>query len=102
MNNLDEIDIFEEVDLGDESDSLESSVSLGDAPPEHLCDVVIAFQYLGLAKQNALECMQELARRRTDGDQFDFEKYISEEMNKLPKITENASLFNAILPLSKL
>jgi len=56
---------------------------------EKLADVIVTFRYLGCFKEEAIVSMKELARRRSLGDTFDFESYISTESAKLPKITIN-------------
>jgi hypothetical protein len=51
-----------------------------------LCDMIICHRYLGFNKEIAVACMEELGRRRINGDQFDFEGYIEREFRNLPKI----------------
>ena len=51
-----------------------------------LCDIIICHRYLGFNKEIAVACMEELGRRRINGDQFDFEEYIDREFRNLPKI----------------
>ena len=67
---------------------------------EKLADIVVLYQYLGLYENNAVEAMQELAQRREGGDKFDYEIYITNQLNALPKIDfkipQFSSLFNLI------
>lgn len=52
---------------------------------EALAANVVAYRSLSLNKNFAKKCMTELAKRKLKGDEFDYEKFISEELNKLPK-----------------
>ena len=54
-----------------------------------LCDIIIAYRYLGLMKDEAVLAMQELADRRAKGDTFEFEKYIDEKYKELPDFKQN-------------
>lgn len=91
-------DIFD-IDLGDDfttEDPIDAFTFNGDISVltnEHLCDVIIAFQYLGVAKEHAVDCMNELALRRQNGNMFSFEDYIRSEFEKLPKF--NASIMDS-------
>jgi len=58
---------------------------IGQMTSQVLAAYVVAYQALGLNKEFATLCMQELGRRRSLGDDFEFEKFISEEMEKIPK-----------------
>lgn len=51
-----------------------------------LCDIVIAYRYLGMFKNIYKLCMQELGKRRAGGDLFDFEQYIENNLETMPKI----------------
>jgi hypothetical protein len=53
---------------------------------EKLCEMVVSDRYLGFNREAAILCMQELSNRRINGDVFNFEDYIEEEFNKLPKL----------------
>jgi hypothetical protein len=55
-------------------------------PNEQLCEVIVAFRYLGTLKEEAILAMTELAERRTNGDIFEYEKRIEEILQSLPKI----------------
>jgi hypothetical protein len=89
MPNEDDLDISD--DIGDiememMDERLINAVRLDDLSAQELCDVVVAFRYLGVFRERAVQCMEELARRRTIGDTFDFEKYIEETVKNLPVI----------------
>jgi hypothetical protein len=51
-----------------------------------LCDIIICDRYLGFNPELATACMEELGRRRSAGDTFDFEEYIEREYKALPKL----------------
>lgn len=61
------------------------------ASSEKLAAQVVAFRALGWNPDGATQCMIELCRRREQGDDFDFEKYIEEESKKIPTL-QNAGL----------
>lgn len=68
-----------------------------------LCDLIINYRYLGLFRELYVASMEELSKRRQNGDNFDFEKYIEENLNKLPKITLQVdNLYGALEQLRKL
>jgi len=52
---------------------------------EVLAAHIVAYKVLGLNKEFAVFCMQELANRRGKGDTFDFESYIELNVQKMPK-----------------
>lgn len=49
-----------------------------------LCDIIVSSRYLGILQDTAVLCMEELAIRRSNGDEFDYETYIAEITKKLP------------------
>lgn len=59
---------------------------LEQAQSEALAAHVVLYKVLGLYKDSALACMAELARRRKNGEDFDYENFIEVEIKKLPKI----------------
>lgn len=52
---------------------------------EALAAHVVAYRVLGIQKDFAVHCMQELSRRKDTGDLFDFEQYIEANVQKMPK-----------------
>jgi len=54
-----------------------------------LADMVITYRYLGLYKEASILAMEELGKRRASGDDFDFETYIAEKIETLPKLDTN-------------
>jgi hypothetical protein len=67
-------------------DLVDFRVKLGTVVATKLCEIIVANRYLGIMKDEAILCMQELARRRGLGDDFEFEKYIVALQEKLPKL----------------
>jgi hypothetical protein len=64
---------------------------------ERLCEVVVAYRYLGTMREEALLAMEELAERRVGGDEFLFEQRIDELLKDLPKINMDLNqVFNQI------
>ena len=53
---------------------------------EKLCEIIVAYRYLGIMKDQAIAAMEELATRRTNGDQFQYEARINDLMRELPSI----------------
>lgn len=53
---------------------------------QKLCEMIVCDRYFGCYREVAIICMEELSKRRAGGDDFDFEKYIDECLEKLPKI----------------
>jgi hypothetical protein len=54
---------------------------------ETLCAHIVAYKFLGVNRQMAIKCMQEIALRKNKGDVFDYDGFINEELRKLPKPT---------------
>lgn len=70
-----------------ENDSQENinNTDIKSAPSEGLAAYIVAYKVLGIGKDLALMCMEELAIRRKDGDGFEFESYIDQNIEKMPK-----------------
>lgn len=49
-----------------------------------LCEMIVCDRYLGFDKEITVFCMEELARRRNNGDNFKFEEYIENSKKELP------------------
>lgn len=58
-------------------------------PVKKLCEIIVTARYLGSMKTEAISCMEELARRRSEGETFDYESFIETEVKKLPNIQIN-------------
>jgi hypothetical protein len=54
-----------------------------------LCEIIVCDRYLGINHSFSTACMEELSRRRDNGDTFSFEDYIEEQLNSLPKLEIN-------------
>ncbi len=54
---------------------------------EKLCDIIVCERYFDMNQNDiVISCMEELSKRRSDGSEFNFEKYISKNFNELPKL----------------
>jgi len=51
---------------------------------QKLCEMIICDRYFGCYRDIAIMCMTELASRRVNGDDFQFEKVIDEGYKQLP------------------
>ncbi|MCK9567634.1 hypothetical protein M0R72_01630 [Candidatus Pacearchaeota archaeon] len=74
---------------------------------ESLAAIVISNRILGLYSDEAKVCMSELLRRREDdGDSFEFEKYINDQIEIVnglnDKSREGNGLINLISSLSSI
>ena len=56
---------------------------------------LVIYKALGIDREFALACMEELATRRKNGDDFEYESFIEEELAKIPD-------FKNILDLKKI
>lgn len=66
-------------------ETLQKHLDILAAPSDSLAAVVVCYKTLGLDRDGALICMSELSRRRGLGEEFDFEKFIETEIQKIPK-----------------
>ena len=53
---------------------------------QKLCDMIVCDRYFNIEKKISNFCMEELARRRINGDNFDFENYIDITYCELPQL----------------
>jgi hypothetical protein len=53
-----------------------------------LAAYVVIYRALGINKELALLCMQQLCKRRSDGDSFEYEGFIEDELAKFPRAVE--------------
>lgn len=58
---------------------------------EALAANVVVYKSLGLHKDFAIKCMEELAIRRSKGDTFDYDKFIEDELKKIPNFKDNVA-----------
>lgn len=49
-----------------------------------LCEMIVCDRYFGCYKDMAALCMEELSKRRQEGDNFNFEEVINNSMKELP------------------
>lgn len=61
----------------------EKKLVLTSGPSECLAAIVAVYKSLGMSKDLAIFCMQELARRRILGEEFAYENYIEIETKKI-------------------
>lgn len=81
---------------------LNFKIKIGTVNSERLCEIIVSNRYLGIMKEEAIVCMWELSRRRVLGDDFGFEKFISNLYDTLPKFkinTDNIFRYSGITGL---
>jgi hypothetical protein len=62
-----------------------------------LADVIVMSRYIGIYKDLAISAMEELSARRSNGNNFNYEEYINDNFNKLPKINFSIPSLNNII-----
>jgi hypothetical protein len=85
------------IDLDDDLEDLEYSpvpiekikLKLPSYTNEKLCEIIVCDRYFGCFKEMAVICMEELAVRRSNGNDFKFEDYIEKALSTLPKLNLN-------------
>lgn len=55
------------------------------ATSEQLAIKVVIYRMLKINKNDAIQCMQEIEKRRAVGDSFDYDGFIKAELAKSPK-----------------
>ena len=63
---------------------------------------VVFYRTFGINKDKAISSMKELCKRREEGDEFDFEEYISEKIKSLPvpkgnKVADTIKFINGMI-----
>lgn len=92
MTKFNILDIYKELESSEEQFASETpsdeeiAKDIPNQPSEKIADIVISFRYLGLYKNLSVTAMEELSRRRESGDEFQFEKYIENNLKSLPKL----------------
>ena len=71
------------------------------ANSKNLAGYVVAYRLLGLHKDLSIKCMEELLNRRVNGDNFNFEDYIENELKDAPKPNDLSSIQNILKGLIK-
>lgn len=56
-------------------------------PSEKLCEIIVAFRYLHILKEEAVQSMNELSLRRLNGEVFNYEEFIDNALKELPKLS---------------
>jgi hypothetical protein len=64
---------------------------------EKLADMIVMNRYLSLYGELSTAAMQELASRREGGDTFDYETYITTNLEKLPKFQIDLGRVNSLV-----
>lgn len=67
-----------------------------DKTSESLAAIIITYRSLGLFKDEAKQAMIELSRRKDLGDTFDFDSYIKEKLNQVPKSVVNKDVLKLL------
>ncbi len=87
QKEIEEMDDSEDETLDLNEDEVKGN--LPGYPSEKLADLIIAYRYIGLYKDLSISAMEELSKRRSAGDPFEFESYIDKEMKELPALNFN-------------
>lgn len=67
-------------------------------PSDLLAAVIVTNKTLGSYKQESKWAMEELTRRKANGDQFNYHEYIEKHVNSMPKVdTKKFDLINQFL-----
>lgn len=59
---------------------------------EKICEMIVCDRYFGFEEKVSSICMEELAKRRLAGDDFDFENYIDSAYKTLPELNFNTDI----------
>lgn len=62
-----------------------------------LCEMIVCERYFNFNLDVSIYCMEELAKRRENGDVFDFENYIDNAYQELPQLNLNIPDLRVIL-----
>lgn len=76
-------------------------LALGQASSADIAAKVVVHRALGCDRDLALICMTELCRRRSLGEDFDFETFIDDEVKKIPKLQNLNSILTGFLKIKK-
>lgn len=79
MKNIDDDNLDEEISR------TSRLLNIPLAQAKDLAAFVVVYRTLGIDEEMAIACMRELACRRQNGLDFDYEKFIEEEVAKMPK-----------------
>ena len=85
MNEYDDFNSDQEIDYK----PLDLNVVRENIPTfssEKLCEMIVCDRYFGCFNEIAIICMEELSKRRQNGDAFVYETYINEAFKQLPSL----------------
>lgn len=95
---------FDFEELNDESEVKSVSLNLDSVKKNvptftsrKLCEMIVCDRYFGFAEKVSIHCMEELAKRREAGDNFDFETYIDNAYKELPQLNFNMPDLRSVL-----
>lgn len=77
-----------------------SNNNIKNAGSKNLAGYVVAYRLLNIHKELSILCMEELMIRRSNGDDFNFEEYIENELKDAPKPNDLTSIQNILKGLS--
>lgn len=80
-------DDFEEVKL----DFDQIKANMPQYSNHKLCEMIVCDRYFGFEKKISTICMEELAKRRSEGDTFAFEVYIEQISKEMPVLDLSAN-----------
>lgn len=63
---------------------------------ESLAAIIVGYRSLGLFKDKAREAMAELARRETEGDDFEYEAWIDAKLKEIPQSDINPEVLKIV------
>lgn len=78
-----------------------SENDIKNAKSTNLAGYIVTYRLLGLYKELSIKCMEELLNRRENGDNFNFEEYIEEQLKDAPKSNNLSSMQNILKGLIK-
>lgn len=94
---MDQNDAFEEVIENYKVEDFNLDLIKSKIPSHNsqkLCEMIVCTRYFGLNPDLDIYCMEELAKRRINGDIFDFESKIEEIGKELPPLDFSDSGFD--------
>ena len=62
---------------------------------------IVVYRSLGINKELSILCMEELLRRKENGDNFNYDEYILNELEQIPKLNQKEqNLMNTIMNMN--
>lgn len=84
---FEDLDAFDDEEIEDVSLNIELvRKNIPTYNSNKLCEMIVCDRYFGFNQEISIMCMEELAKRRMNGDNFQFEDYIEESMKGLPSL----------------